>query len=70
MVCFLLPRTRGFSLVQCKIVVIIIIPSQLAILRDYVYAECRENFIYKLNSQEKRQKQKAKPAHHLILNVK
>lgn len=29
---FLLPRTRGFSLVQCKIVLIIIIPSQLAIL--------------------------------------
>lgn len=74
MVCFLLPRTHAFSFVQCgiDIVVIIIIPGQLAILWDYDYAECSKNFVYELilKKKKKKQKQKAKPAHHLILNVK
>jgi len=62
-----------FSLVERKtgIAIIIMLPSRLDTLWDYNYAECRKNFIYKLSFQEnKNQRQKAKPAHHLILNVK
>lgn len=64
------PFTQNTCFFSCTIVVIIILPSQLAILWDYDYAECKENFIYELILKKKKKKQKAKPAHYLILNVK
>lgn len=62
MVCFCYPRACALSLAHCKtdIGVIIILTSQLAILRDYDYAECRENFIYELILKKKQNKTKAK----------
>ena len=51
------------------IVVIIILPSQLAVCETMIMQNVERTLFMNLFS-SKKQKQKAKPAHHLILNVK
>lgn len=57
--------TQNACFFSCTIgmVVIIILPSQLAILWDCDYAEYRENFIYELILKKKKNKSKKLSQH-------
>lgn len=55
---------------RIDIVVIIILPSQLAICETMIMQSLERTLFMNLFSRKKKQTQKAKPAHRLILNVK